>query len=163
MPSKDKTKSTTLAAVEASTQALAKSAVAMTAAESRFEADPSPANWAAAQEARAEHTYQTRVNDLAVAAHVAAEQAEAERVAAEAEQQRLADLAAVNYEIEQNIQSSSRAGEILARGLAVGWNLAVKQQGLGGSGHNAWGYSVQNAIGQALSAEGINARLIRVT
>lgn len=112
--------------------------------------------------AREELLFHVRVHALAVDEHAAFEREEAARVASEIEAKRLADLQSVNDEIEQNIQASSLAGSALARGLRIGWDLAVRQQGLGGAGHNAWAYSVQNAISQALVAEGINAGLIRV-
>lgn len=113
--------------------------------------------------ARDELAFHVRVFDLAAAEHAAYERNEADRVAYEAEQQRLEQLAEVNAEIDQNIAASSRAGEALARGLRIGWDLAIKSQGLGGSGSNGWAHDVQDAIGRALVAEGINnTRLIRV-
>ncbi len=149
-------------AVEATTLALARSASAMTSAETAFEADPSPANWAAAQEARAEHVYQTRVNELAVSAHVAAEKVRTEKAEAEAEAARLERLASVEKDIASNVAASIVAGEALISGLARSWELAVAAQSVGSTKPNPWQYEVREALARCCAAVGLPPRAIHV-
>jgi hypothetical protein len=112
--------------------------------------------------ARDELAFHTRVHALAVDEHAAFERAEAERVAAEAEQQRLEQLAAVQKDIDANVASSILAAEALATGLRISWERAVASQGLGGSPINSWNYLVQEGLGRALVREGFPAGAIRI-
>jgi hypothetical protein len=113
--------------------------------------------------ARGELAFHARVYELAVAAYAEAEREETDRLAAEAEAQRLEQLGAVEDDIAKNIAASIAAGEALARGLRTGWDLAVASQGLGGTGSNSWSYAVNEALGRALVAEGFPPGAIRVT
>jgi len=163
--SKSKTqKSHTLAALEAAASEKAKAEQAVAQAEQAFETGKHSADeYQRIVAARAELAFHVRVFDLASAAHAEHERAEAGRLAAEAEAQRLEQLAAVQHDIDANIAASVAAAEALATGFKTGWDLAVASQGLGGTSINGWLYDVQNALSAALVREGVSSLAVRIS
>jgi hypothetical protein len=168
MPSKEKSKPTkkpfTLEALEAADAQAKAAEQALSAAEQAFDqGDRTSEQFQRIQAAKGEHAFHVRLFDLAAASHDAFIAAESARLAAEVEAARLEALADCEARIASNTAASIAAGEALARGNAMSWNLVIERSGLQGSSRNGWAFEVQDAIGRALIAEGINPGAIRVS
>lgn len=159
---KQKTKNDTGAALEAAKTAQAEAAKVLALAEQTFETDQSQPAWARVISGRTDLEYRDRILAFAQNAHDAAVRAEAERVAAEAEERRLQALAKIAADVASNVKEARAAAETIARCMAKSWDHRISAQGLGGSGADDLTFGLREAFFDGLLAVGLSPSAVTV-